>query len=568
MAADTYTSTLGALLMGTGNDNNSWGSNANSDVFQIFEDAIANVLTSSVTGGTLDLSGTPPPSGPSQVRYAALVFTGTLTSNQILKVPNLTKFWWVNNQTSGAFTLTIQTPSGSASSAIPQNSGWQRVSCDGSNNIVVSPFNDKQVQMPDGTAATPSYSFLNEKNSGWYRHGAGDVRFSVLGTDILQVTGSVVNVLSGTLEQGGVAVATGTAVTASGTPTAGHLASWASATQIQDAGAAGALANLNTVTGKYIDRTVTGYGMPLNYSLSAAVASNVLTVTLNGANGSAPSATNPIWVNFPDTTLANGDPLSVQITSALTIDTHAVGASLGSTSGTPCRFWIVLFYNGGTPVLGLINCSTASQYYTLDEAELANSTAMSSGATSAFTFYTEFGTAVTNSTYRILGYLTYETALVTAGTYNNAPDVVRLFGPGVAKPGEAINTVWAQNITSQTTLGASFTQTTVTASITPRSKANLVEIDASLNVEETSTFSATFTAQISRGTTPTLVGGPSQVDFGTSNAIQWQMAIAALDAPAANTAQSYYVFAKSTDGHNTTNTSGASSWIRLREIMG
>ncbi len=109
MASDTYTSTLGTLVMGTGNDNNAWGSNANNDVFQIFEDAIANPLTLAVTGGTLDLSGTPPPAGPSQVHYAALIFTGTLSANQTLYVPDLVKFWWVNNQTAGAFYLNIQT---------------------------------------------------------------------------------------------------------------------------------------------------------------------------------------------------------------------------------------------------------------------------------------------------------------------------------------------------------------------------------------------------------------------------------------------------------------------------
>src|SRR5271167_3710545 len=110
MAADTYSDTLGLLLMGTGNDNNTWGNLANEGVFQIAEDSIANVLVSSVTGGTLDLSGTPPPAGPSQARYAALVFTGTLASNQIVKVPNLTKFWWVFNQcTVGSFSLSMET---------------------------------------------------------------------------------------------------------------------------------------------------------------------------------------------------------------------------------------------------------------------------------------------------------------------------------------------------------------------------------------------------------------------------------------------------------------------------
>lgn len=212
MASDTFSNTLGFLTMGTGNDNNSWGNNCNTAVFQIFEDAIANALTSTVTGGTLDLSGSPPPAAASQVRYAALIFTGTLASNQILKVPNLTKWWWVKNATSGAFTLTIQTPSGSASTAIPQNSGWQLVQCDGSNNIIVSPFNSIQIQMPDGSASAPAYSDVNETNSGWYRHGTQDWRLSVNGTDMLQVTGagasspSVVNVLAGSLQQAGVQV--------------------------------------------------------------------------------------------------------------------------------------------------------------------------------------------------------------------------------------------------------------------------------------------------------------------------------------------------------------------------
>lgn len=206
MTADTYSNTLGFLSMVTGNDNNAWGGNCNTAVFQIFEDAIANSLSSAVTGGTLDLSGSPPPNAASQVRYAGLIFTGALGSNQTVKVPNLTKWWYVNNQTSGAHTLKIQPNGGSASTAIPQNSGWQLVSCDGAGNIVVSPFNFSQIQLPDGTVSLPPYSNINETNSGWYRHGAGDWRLSILGADILQVTGSIVNVIAGSLQQGGVQV--------------------------------------------------------------------------------------------------------------------------------------------------------------------------------------------------------------------------------------------------------------------------------------------------------------------------------------------------------------------------
>ena len=274
--------------MGTGNDNNSWGNNANSSVFQIVEDAIANALTSTVTGGTLDLSGTPPPNAASQVRYAALIFQGVLTSAQTLIVPNLTKWWWVQNATSApvgaiqtfgtvtggtlytngtyhnvpltggsgsgatgtvvvsgavvtsvtitlpginylpsdtlsalasniggtgsgfsipvasvgsAFSFSIQTPGGT-SQAIPQNSGWQLVQCDGNNNIIVSPYNSLQAQMPDGVSGAPSYSWLNDPASGWRRAGTQDYRLQINGVDVLQITGtgaataSVVNVLS------------------------------------------------------------------------------------------------------------------------------------------------------------------------------------------------------------------------------------------------------------------------------------------------------------------------------------------------------------------------------------
>jgi hypothetical protein len=189
MAADTFSNTLGVLLMGTGNDNNSWGNNANLSVFQIFEDAIANVLTSSVTGGTLDFSGTPPPTGPSQVRYSALVFTGVLTSAQIIQVPNLTKIWFVKNATTGAFALTFQTPAAVVSTPIPQNAGWQMIQCDGNNNIIVSPFNSQQIQMPDGSVTAPAFSDINETNSGWYRHGTQDWRLAINGADVMQATG-------------------------------------------------------------------------------------------------------------------------------------------------------------------------------------------------------------------------------------------------------------------------------------------------------------------------------------------------------------------------------------------
>ena len=127
MPADTFSSILGFLEMGTGNDNNIWGSNANASVFSIFENAIGGMLTIGMSGGTTDLSGTPPPAGPSAAAYKIINCTGT--GGGILQVPNLTMDWVLYNNTSADFFM--QTPSGSQI-LIPVGT-QKRVWCDGSN---------------------------------------------------------------------------------------------------------------------------------------------------------------------------------------------------------------------------------------------------------------------------------------------------------------------------------------------------------------------------------------------------------------------------------------------------
>lgn len=133
MAADTYSAILGVLLMGTGNDANSWGDNCNTSIFTVLESAIAKKATHAVTGGTLDQSGSPPPAGPTAVIEMIHVFTGTLASTQIWIVPNLSKVFIVDNQCAGAFGLQIKTTSGTAIN-LPAGTTTV-VFCDGANVI-------------------------------------------------------------------------------------------------------------------------------------------------------------------------------------------------------------------------------------------------------------------------------------------------------------------------------------------------------------------------------------------------------------------------------------------------
>lgn len=122
MVADTYDPLLGLLEMGTGNQNNSWGSSFNASMTTMVARAIAGSASRVLTGGTLDLSGSPPPAGPRQDIDYMQIISGVLASNQTIIVPNLTKTWYFFNGTTGAFKLFVQI-SGGNTVQIPVNTG-------------------------------------------------------------------------------------------------------------------------------------------------------------------------------------------------------------------------------------------------------------------------------------------------------------------------------------------------------------------------------------------------------------------------------------------------------------
>jgi hypothetical protein len=227
---------------------------------------------------------------------------------------------------------------------------------------------------------------------------------------------------------------------------------------------------------------------PVNAGFAASVSANVLTISLKGNNGSDPSVTNPVLIPFRDVTIATGTPSWVAVTSALSINTNAAGATLGTANNVPFRFWIVAFNNGGTAVLALINASTDSSgtaaIYPLVPNQLASSTGISAAATSAGVFYTPNGTAVSSKAYTILGYLDYDAGLATAGSYASVPSKLQLFGAGIKKPGEVVQAV--QALTS-------------TTAIVPTTSVNLVKVQASTT--SNTAGAAAITCSVLRGVT-------------------------------------------------------------------
>jgi hypothetical protein len=325
--------------------------------------------------------------------------------------------------------------------------------------------------------------------------------------------------------------------------------------------------------------TITGSGTcpePFSFencTLAASVTTNILTVALKDNSGSDASATSVCRIAFRNATAATGSPVIDSVTAALSVSSNAVGASLGSSNATAFRFWVVAFDNGGTVVLALYNASNVNGCTAINEGLAQSSTPMSATATALATFYTPNGTTLTSKSIKILGYVTFENGLTTAGTYATGPTNIQTLGPGVARPctelSRSMGAVDSTQVVANTTTQV---QTSTTVSITPQSKANLVQVDASGALANGQNAQVAI-AQISRGTAPTLLGNAATTIVTSSGTLFGLASLMALDLPQTTSAQAYFVFIKcsaSVASCASWNISGGSgtSIMRATEIQG
>jgi len=102
--ASSYTD-IGTELMTTGENAGTWGSKTNTNI-QILEEKIAGyVAVSANSDQTLSLTDG---STGDSIRNAIIAFTGTLSANRTITVPAIEQVWIMDNQTAGAYTLTVK----------------------------------------------------------------------------------------------------------------------------------------------------------------------------------------------------------------------------------------------------------------------------------------------------------------------------------------------------------------------------------------------------------------------------------------------------------------------------
>jgi hypothetical protein len=136
-------------------------------------------LTKAVTNGTYTLTA-------SEASNVVQKYTGTLTGNVTVNLPETIQVYYITNQTDGGvsnYQITFQTGvPGGAVATVP--AGQQIILlCDSVNlfNASTIAAGASNVSLVDGTVAAPALNFATETSTGIYRPGSGEFGISILG---------------------------------------------------------------------------------------------------------------------------------------------------------------------------------------------------------------------------------------------------------------------------------------------------------------------------------------------------------------------------------------------------
>lgn len=179
-------------------------------------------------------------------------------------------------------------------------------------------------------------------------------------------------------------------------------------------------------------------------SITATVAANALTVTLN-----------PTTLEFRSATLTSGTVVSRTISSAISVVVSS-GSTLGTTSAVQSRIVVLALDNAGTVELAVVNITGGND---LTETGLISTTAEggAGAADSASVVYST--TARTNLAYRVVGYV--ESTQATAGTWATAPSTIQGCGGQAltAMSSLGYSQTW-QNLTGSRAVNTTYYNTT------------------------------------------------------------------------------------------------------------
>ena len=136
--ASSYSTDLKLELMVTGENAGTWGDKTNTNL-NLVQQAIAGYQEISIAGGAQTTALVMTDATISNARNAVIKFTGTITGNQIVTIPDsIEKVYTLINGTSGAHTVQFKTASGTGFTFSATEKNAVLVYADGTNVVEVS----------------------------------------------------------------------------------------------------------------------------------------------------------------------------------------------------------------------------------------------------------------------------------------------------------------------------------------------------------------------------------------------------------------------------------------------
>jgi hypothetical protein len=135
--ASSYTD-LGLELMVTGENSGTWGDKTNTNL-ELIQQGFAGYQEVSIAGGAQTTALAITDGTISNGRNAVIKFTGTITGNQVVTIPDtIEKTYTIINGTSGAFTVEFKTVSGTGTTFSATDKGIKFLYADGTNIVDIN----------------------------------------------------------------------------------------------------------------------------------------------------------------------------------------------------------------------------------------------------------------------------------------------------------------------------------------------------------------------------------------------------------------------------------------------
>jgi hypothetical protein len=115
--SSTYSTNLALELIGTGDQAGTWGNSTNNNLGTLVEQAISGYVTQTITDGA-DTVLTMTPGLSATARNMFIECTGTLTAARNLVVPSNKKLYFIYNNTTGGYAVTVKV-SGQTGVSVP-----------------------------------------------------------------------------------------------------------------------------------------------------------------------------------------------------------------------------------------------------------------------------------------------------------------------------------------------------------------------------------------------------------------------------------------------------------------